>query len=93
MVSCKARQEFSSTIRASPARPQNVWQSVIAPIWSATATTARLGAVGFWMDWQQKTFVCSFVKEKIKHQCYRLRTTRIEVGPAYELGGLPCTSN
>ena len=31
MVSCKVRQEFASTTRASPARLQNIWQSVIAP--------------------------------------------------------------
>src|SRR3989338_7989094 len=53
MVSCKARQEFAGTTRASPARLQNIWQSVIATIWLTTATTARLGAVGLWMDWQQ----------------------------------------
>ena len=53
MVSCKARQEFAGTARTSTARLQNLWQSVTTPIWLATATTARLGYTGLWMDWQQ----------------------------------------
>jgi len=40
--------------RAPTVRPQSICQSVTAPIWLATAPTARLwGGAGLWKDWQQ----------------------------------------
>ena len=39
--------------RAPTVRPQSICQSVTAPIWLATAPTARLGGSRGWKDWQQ----------------------------------------
>lgn len=39
--------------RAPTVRPQSICQSLTVPIWLATATTVRLGKVGFWMGGRQ----------------------------------------